>query len=214
MQPRERQRRYAIMAPGGETMFCPGCGAEDRTRTQFCRSCGAELHAVRSVIEKTETHTRAAAAAREEIRRAIADKIEEINSASDLKLVVEHVLPQIENFLESPAERRLRQVRGGIITASVGLALILFFLLLAILTRTPEVLIAGGAGLIVLVIGLGILASSLAFSRLAPHVEAGNTAPTQLPPRSTQPRVTGGTPGFVSITEGTTREFEHKSDSA
>ena len=193
-------------------MFCAACGAEDRTRSQFCRSCGAELHAVRAAMENPEPLTRAGAAAREEIGRAIAAKIEEIHNASDLRRVVQDVLPRVEKFLESAVDRRLRHIREGIITSSVGVGVILFFLLISVITGTPEVMIAGGAGIIVLAIGLGILLSAMAHGPAAKRpaapppraLDTGEQLHAYLQPIAPPSRI----PGIASVTEGTTRQLE------
>ena len=55
--------------------------------------------------------------AREEIGRAMADKIREFESSKDLKRIAEDVLPELEKFLESPAEKRLRRIRNGYMVA-------------------------------------------------------------------------------------------------
>src|SRR6185503_19443543 len=70
-------------------MFCPKCGAEELNRVQFCRACGAELHTVRAALEQPDAITASAVTAREEIAHAIADKITEFESASDLRRAVE-----------------------------------------------------------------------------------------------------------------------------
>ena len=41
-----------------------------------------------------------------------------METAKDLEHVAEDVLPQMEKFLESPEEKRLRRVRAGVITAA------------------------------------------------------------------------------------------------
>src|SRR5215470_12663343 len=119
-------------------MFCPNCAAEDRNNSQFCRACGAELHIVRAALERPDAITTSATNAREEIGRAIAAKIKEFRKASDLKRVAEDVLPQVEKFLESPEERRLRHLREGVITAAVGLGAIPGCLLLSWLAQTSR----------------------------------------------------------------------------
>src|SRR6266496_1011220 len=110
-------------------MFCPNCAVEDRNQSQFCRACGTELLIVRSALQRPDAITNSDIAARHEIGRAIATKIEELHSANDLRRVVEDVLPQVEKFLESPEERRLRSAREGVITTAVGVGLLLFFFL-------------------------------------------------------------------------------------
>src|SRR2546421_6110123 len=102
-------------------MFCPNCGIDEKQPNQFCRACGTNLMPVRSAVEMSDTVTSSAVAAREEIGRAVASKIRETQSVYDLKKVAEDVLPEIEKFLESPEEKRLRRLRVGTIIASIGL---------------------------------------------------------------------------------------------
>src|SRR6266852_8065827 len=102
-------------------MFCPGCGSEERQASQFCRACGTDLRVVRVSLERPDSITASAATAREDIGRAVAEKIREVEDADDLKRVAEDVLPEIEKFLESYEEKRLRRVRAGVIVAASGL---------------------------------------------------------------------------------------------
>jgi len=100
-------------------MFCPSCGLEERQLNQFCRACGADLRPVRNALERPDNITQSAVSARDEIGRAIAAKIREFNSTKELAKVAEEVLPEIEKFLESPEEKRLRRIRNGIMVASI-----------------------------------------------------------------------------------------------
>lgn len=138
-------------------MYCPSCGSEERQLSQFCRTCGTDLRAVRAGMEKPDTITDAAVTARVEIGRSIAAKIRELESGTELKQVAEDVLPQVEKFLESPEEKRLRRMRAGVITSAVGLGAMLMFFLVGLFSGQEELLIAVGAGAVVFVIGLGIL---------------------------------------------------------
>jgi Domain of unknown function (DUF6249) len=138
-------------------MYCPSCGSEERQATQFCRACGIDLRLVRSTLERPDSITASAVGAREEIGRAFAERIRETQTSRDLKRVAENVLPHIEKFLESPAEKRLRRMRAGVILAAVGLGI------------TLAGVFEGGAfplggGLIVFLIGLGILINGLLFT--------------------------------------------------
>ena len=198
-------------------MFCPKCGAEELNRVQFCRACGTELHMVRTALEQPDAITTSAITAREEIARVVANKIAEFESARDMERAVYDILPAIEKYLESPEERRMRKeqerldlVRGGLITASVGLGLILFFLVLGFVIRHEELLIGCGAGGLVLLTGLGVLISGLisperfGYSKKITEKRAAVETPTnplheELP--SMQP------PAHVSVTEGTTRQL-------
>ena len=199
-------------------MFCPNCGAEEHNRVQFCRACGAELSVVRAALEQPDAITASAISAREEVGRAIADKIREFKSSRDLKKLRWEILPAMEKFLQSPEERRLRKeeerldlIRAGCITSAIGLGLILFFLVLSWVIQNEKVLIASGAGVLVFFIGLGLLVSGLfspeRFAR--PNKIAKDLAPGELPIAAQQKRVTSPQhPGQPSVTEGTTRQLQ------
>jgi len=103
-------------------MYCPSCGsdADERQPSQYCRACGFDLRGVRQTLERPDSITDSAISARQQISLAIAEKIKEVETGDDLKEIVEEVLPQIEKFLESPEERRLRRIRAGLITGSIG----------------------------------------------------------------------------------------------
>src|SRR5687767_9713696 len=102
-------------------MFCPGCGLEDKQANQFCRACGTDFRSVRYALEKPDSITASAASARDDIGRAIAAKIRESRTADELATVTEEVLPEIEKFLESPEEKRMRRMRVGMMLSTIGL---------------------------------------------------------------------------------------------
>src|SRR6266487_4571122 len=79
-------------------MYCPACGSEERQPSQYCRACGTDLRVVRSTLERPDSITASAVSAREDIGRAVAEKIREVDDADDLKRVAEDVLPEIEKF--------------------------------------------------------------------------------------------------------------------
>ncbi len=144
-------------------MYCPSCGTEERQTSQFCRACGSDMKTLRNLLQKPDSITVSAISAREEIGRAIATKIQTLESAKDLKKVAEEVLPEVEKFLESPAERRLRRLRAGVITAAVGLG-VTVIMLLSKVTIFPLVLIGWPAGLLVFLIGIGVIINGVLFS--------------------------------------------------
>jgi len=138
-------------------MYCPSCGSEERQLSQFCRVCGTDLRVVRAGMERSDAIADPGVTAREEIGRAIAAKIKEIRGSSELKTVAEDVLPKIEEFLESPEEKRLRRMRSGVVVTSVGLGAMIMFLLVAMGTGQEELLFPAGAAIVAFFIGLGIL---------------------------------------------------------
>lgn len=156
-------------------MFCPNCGLEDKQSNQFCRACGADLRSVRNVIARPDDITESAASARDEIGRAVAAKIREMDSARDLTEIAEDVLPQIEKFLESPAEKRLRRIRTGTIISSVGLGATLAFKVMAILLLNESIFFLAGLGMITFFIGLSFVLNGLFFS--VPKKGVSNNSP-------------------------------------
>jgi len=155
-------------------MFCPSCGSEERQASQYCRACGTDLRPVRVSLESPDSITASAVSAREEIGLAIAQKIREVNDAHDLKRVVDHVLPQIEKFLESPEEKRLRRLRAGVVTAASGLGATIFMLIMSAMARGPDaetLMGISGLGIIAFLIGLGLFVNALFFTKPRKGVE-------------------------------------------
>jgi hypothetical protein len=120
------------------------------------------MRVVRRSLERPDVITASAVSAREQISQAMADKIRQLETTHDLKRVAEDVLPQIEKFLESPEEKRLRRVRAGVITALAGLgaSLVVFLASLEAHDLIPFIAL----GLIAFFVGLGIVINGLAFS--------------------------------------------------
>jgi hypothetical protein len=102
--------------------------------------------------------------------------------------VAEDVLPQIEKFLESPEEKRLRRVRAGVVTAAIGVGATLLIFLLSLGSHDLVPFMA--LGVITFLIGLGMVINGLAFT--VPNKKlatAGETAPSpnELETRSPNP---------------------------
>ena len=119
-------------------MFCPSCGSEERQASQYCRACGTDLRSVRAGLEHPDSITASAVSAREEIGRAVAQKIREIEDPRYLRRITERVLPRIEKFLESPEEKRLRRLRRGTVMALVGLGVGIPAIILAGITNKDD----------------------------------------------------------------------------
>ena len=155
-------------------MFCPSCGSEERQASQFCRACGTDLRPVRVSLERPDSVTASAVSAREEIGRAVAAKIREVQDARELKKVAEDVLPEIEKFLESPEEKRMRRVRAGVVVAAAGLGGTVFMALMSAFLRGPDAetfLGLAGLGVACFLIGLGLIINALFFTKPRSRVE-------------------------------------------
>ena len=198
-------------------MFCPSCGSEERQASQFCRACGTDLRAVKMSLERPDSITQSAVTAREEIGQAVAQKIREVEDAHELKRVAEDVLPQLEKFLESYEEKRLRRVRAGIIVAACGFGSGILGLIMSAELTGPDfeaALYVGGLGIVAFALGLGFVLNGLLFTkprkgledrssdaRLQNLLDAGYTPPAQ-PALRAQTTSNLAQPG--SVTEHTT----------
>lgn len=149
-------------------MFCPSCGSNEQT-SQYCRACGTDLRTVRVTLERPDSITASAVSAREDIGRAVAARIREVEDAGELKQVAEDVLPQIEKFLESYEEKRLRRMRAGVMTGACGLGVAILGLVLSAAIHSTDGETYGlgvfGFGIIAFVIGLGLVLNGVLFTR-------------------------------------------------
>jgi hypothetical protein len=117
------------------------------------------MRVIRTALAMPDSITASAASAREEIGRAVAARIRETTSTKELAKVTEEVLPQIEKFLESPEEKRLRRLRTGTIIASIGMgvAIALSILSSVIGKDKEEMMFLAGLGLVTFFIGVGFI---------------------------------------------------------
>src|SRR5262249_19593525 len=218
-------------------MFCPACGIEDTKSSQFCRSCGSGLPSLRSASEqRPDTNPIPGNSAREEIGRALAEKIRRSESAADLKIVVQEILPVAERFLETSEERRLRseqyeselsqnalkRARRGTVTAAICLAAALPFVILGLTSRNTVWFIPVIPSIIGFLRGVGILLYALFFPIHSGKPKEQSKMPLEdiLWGPSRTPRITsqglkerkkeleaGDQAAVPSVTEGTTRHL-------
>ncbi|HEV2665476.1 MAG TPA: hypothetical protein VG324_11225 [Blastocatellia bacterium] len=134
-------------------MYCPSCGTESGDQTKYCTKCGVNLRRVKGVMGK------GGAGVSEEVdwQRAT---LEDWKSERE------------KRRKKTPEEKRLNEIKGGVITSSVGLALMIFLSLLfdaiASTIDGPESNILRSlwvVGLIPFMVGLGILFNGLIVSR-------------------------------------------------
>lgn len=202
-------------------MFCPNCGIEETQVNQFCRACGTDLRRVRYAVESPDHITASAVSARDEIGRAVAFKIRETQSVYELKKVAEDVLPEIEKFLESPEEKRLRRMRVGTLISSIGLGAAIAFAIVSLFVRDEAMVTIAGLGVVTFFIGLSFVVNGLLLTipkkdvsdksldadqqrALDAHANVLNKAQTNelVLPESKQV--------FSSVTEDTTKHLKEK----
>src|SRR4030095_1521943 len=109
---------------GRDPMWCPRCGSSQREwwRTRdvleeltFCKECGANLYAVRQIVDKQEKST-----------KSFWNKtwVAEMLQSYRRKAVWRQQAPETRG-LTSPV-KRYNEIKAGIITGSVGVALMIF----------------------------------------------------------------------------------------
>ncbi len=197
-------------------MYCPSCGLEDKQANQYCRSCGADLQPVRTALLRPDRITESATAARDEIGRAIAAKVRETRTAAELSTVVEEVLPEIEKFLESPEEKRLRRMRVGTILSSIGLGVAIGISIVSQFMGDRDVIFLAALGIVCFFLGLGFVINGVLLTvpgRSLPdtaantdteqELDAEGFAPAKLDPADAKSL-------FPSVTEHTTRSLERE----
>lgn len=202
-------------------MYCPSCGSEERQLSQFCRACGTDLRVVRNSLERPDAITASAASAREHIGLAIAEQIRQLRTRKDLEHMAEDVLPSIEKFLESPEERRLRRLRAGVVTSSIGFALALIAFIAAL--DKSDFFPFMVPGFVTFMIGIGIVINGLLFTLPRKKLpgdtydalaqQALDSAQNRLRYEPSQPVLTnelgpGAPPQLASITEHTTHHLK------
>ena len=139
-------------------MFCPTCGLTEDRPVLYCRSCGTDLRSVRVSLTSPEPPPNSTHGAREEIGRALAARIRDLPNLSEL----EDALPAIEQFLETPGERRLSRMRAGTVTAAIGLGATVFFALFAL--KESDMIFAPGLGIVCFLIGIGLIINGRFFT--------------------------------------------------
>lgn len=192
-------------------MFCPNCGIDEKQPNQFCRACGTNLLPVREVVEGPDGVTASAITAREEIGRAVAAKIRETQNVYDLKKVAEDVLPEIEKFLESPEEKRVRRIRLGVLIALIGLGATIGFLLAS--TADRGIIIMMAPALATLFIGIAFIVNGIFFTvtkKAIPDNTTDADRQRELDASTSGLKLPEPASLFSSVTENTTQHLKEK----
>lgn len=136
-------------------MFCPQCGTETHDQLKFCKQCGTNLRRVQGVLSKGGAGFKA-------------------NEAPDWNRVAleEYQEERERERKKSPEEKRLNEIKAGVITtcAGIGVTIFLFLLFNGIANTVPEaerdILRAiPVAGFLPILIGLGIIFNGLFISK-------------------------------------------------
>ena len=193
-------------------MFCPRCGSNQSDDLKFCKVCGANLFAVRQAVETRETGGKIDRNQPWFAEMAISDA-----ESKRRKEELDHwrgITPEV---------RRYNEIKGGVITGSVGLGFAIFLnvfmhgLILSgsVSPQTAEILSRlWVAGVIPLLIGMALIINGVFVSkRLAEIARQAAQTGSSLEEKGTNPLElrSGDTTEFVSpgfsVTEETTKHL-------
>lgn len=192
-------------------MYCPRCGSNQSEDLKFCKLCGANLYAVRQVVDTRETDNKV-----DRNKPWFADMTLSDAESKRRKEELDHrrgITPEL---------RRYNEIKGGVITASIGLALAVFLnvfmngLILSgnVSPETAEILSRlWVVGVIPLFVGAALIVNGVFVSkrmaeiaRRAAQTELGpekNTNPLELRSADTNALIHSG----FSVTEETTKHL-------
>jgi glycerol-3-phosphate cytidylyltransferase-like family protein len=144
-------------------MFCPQCGATQSDELKFCKLCGTNLHAVRQAVATRETDGKF-----DWSKTWVAEMF---LSEQEQKRRKEELERQLGI---TPEVKRYNEIKAGVITASVGIGLMIFLYVLM------QGIIQGGnvssskaeilsrvwiAGVLPLFVGLGLIVNGVFVSK-------------------------------------------------
>jgi hypothetical protein len=200
-------------------MFCPQCGNKQSDELKFCKLCGANLFAVRQVVGTRE--------ADEKFDWSKTWVAEMFMSEAERKRRTEEVERQRG---VTPEIKRYNEIKGGVITSFVGIAVMLFLWVIGMaIYRSGQNPPADAeiirsiwvVGVIPFMVGLALIFNGLIVSRkiveLQKRALAPTPAPETLPKGAEQPALkSADTSEFIptgfSVTEGTTKHLTMKDE--
>ena len=183
-------------------MFCPQCGSQQSEELKFCKLCGANLYAVRQVVATRETG--------EKFDWSKTWVAEMFLSGEELR---KRTTPEIQ---------RSKEIKAGVITASVGIGLAIFLYVF----MQGIILSGNGAphaveilsrlwvvGVIPLCIGIGLVFNGLVVSKRLVRGDGQEPSSPLVLDAETDPRLlrsadtAGLDPPNFSVTDETTRHL-------
>lgn len=190
-------------------MICPRCASNQGDDIKFCTACGANLQAVREAMQVADS------GAKFDWSNTWVAEMFMSGQANELRK------QEMERRLGiTPEVKRYNEIKAGVITSCVGIAVSIFlhFLMHAVATKNPsdaEVLNSIWlAGLIPVMVGLALIINGVVVSKKMVEVmERQQARPKSLDegaaPRGLRPADTNEfIPTNYSVTDSTTRHLE------
>ena len=196
-------------------MFCPRCGSNQNEELKFCKSCGANLYAVRQVVDNRQT---------DEKFNWNKTWVAEMFQSSEEAIRRQQAL-EIARGL-TPEMKRYNEIKAGVITGSVGLALMLFLFVFMqgiilggkVPNDTAEILSrVWVAGIIPVFVGLALIFNGVFISKKAiSSAKRVSDSTSQLTGDEPHALRSANTNEFIpsgfSVTESTTRHLNQKEE--
>jgi hypothetical protein len=193
-------------------MFCPRCGSNQSEELKFCKACGANLFAVRQVVDSRETDEKF-----DWGKTWVAEMFMSSDQAEKRQLEMERRLGI------TPDVKRYNEIKAGVITASVGIAvaIFLYFLMQGIIlggnTRPEDAAILSRvwiAGVIPFFVGLALIVNGVFVSKkqaqIARQQRASELLDKESDPQALRPADSSGfIPSDFSVTEHTTKHLKN-----
>ena len=193
-------------------MFCPKCGTSQNEALRFCNLCGANLYAVRQVVDTRETNEKF-----DWSKTWVADMF--LSEGERKKRSAELDLQRGV----TPDVRRLKEIKAGVITSSVGIAvtIFLYFFMKGIIlggdVSSGDAAILSRiwiAGIIPFMVGVGLMINGIFISKRLVQI-AGEASPAVPDPSEREferrslraPDTTEFPSPQFGVTEGTTKHL-------
>ena len=199
-------------------MFCPGCGIQISNELRFCKQCGANL---RGVQEAMVTHS--AGEKFDWSKTWVAEMFMSSDEWQKREQEEERqngITPEIK-----PELQRLNEIKGGVITSSAGIGLMIFLyhFMDAVASshygpKSEIIRQIWFAGWIPFFVGLALIFNGLFVSRRIAKLKmqqekklfSAALVPDQMPAKPTDPLSAGTKLAEVSVTEHTTANLPDK----
>src|SRR4030095_1946557 len=188
----------------GIVMFCPGCGLQANDDLKFCRQCGANLRGVREAMTSNPTEGKS-----------------DLNKHWWTEIAHAHAMREL-GIGVSPEEKRINEIKGGVITSFAGIGVMVFLRLVldVVAQKNPNdaeiIRSLWMVGIIPFLVGISIIFNGLFISRWLfklreqqsqPAIPASQ-APVALPAKTTNQLVAdAGQPSGQSVTEDPTLQL-------
>ena len=193
-------------------MFCPQCGSNQSEELKFCKACGANLQALRQAVA-----TREAGEKIDWSKTWVAEMFMSSEETARRKAELE----RLQGI--TPEVKRYNEIKAGVITSSVGLAVAIFLFVFM------QGIISGGkvphdeaeilsrlwiAGVIPLFVGIALIINGLFVSKKLVEISGRGTQPKpNTLERDAEPHTLRSAdtnefmPSNFSVTEETTRHL-------